>query len=108
MFYSVYSMHRLASIYGPDAEAFRPARWLATDPPLRPGWGFLPFNGGPRTCLGQQSALIEASYATVRLVQTFGGVEPRNQQPWTENLGLVTTNIHGTKVALRARPGAEI
>lgn len=100
-------MHRLTSIYGPDAEDFRPERWLAMDPPLRPGWGFLPFNGGPRTCLGQQSALIEASYATVRLLQTFGQIEPRDQQPWTENLGLVTTNIHGTKVALWTRPGAE-
>jgi len=48
-------MHRRKDYFGEDAEDFRPERWL-DDPEtgkkgLRPGWEFLPFNGGPRICL---------------------------------------------------------
>ena len=35
------------------------------------GWAYVPFNGGPRICLGQQFVLTEASYVTVRLLQEF-------------------------------------
>ena len=35
---------------------------------------FLPFNAGPRICLGQQFAYNEASMAIARLVQTFKGI----------------------------------
>ena len=45
----VYAMHRRQDIFGADAESFRPERWDG----LRPGWGFLPFNGGPRICIGR-------------------------------------------------------
>jgi cytochrome P450 len=64
-----------------------------------------PFNGGPRICLGQQNALVEASYIIVRLVQTFERLEPRDSQPWQENLALTLSNLHGTKVALWRRAG---
>ena len=56
--YSVYAMHRRPDFYGMDAELFRPERW-DEDMPLRSdkttaAWGYLPFNGGPRTCLGSK------------------------------------------------------
>ena len=51
--WSLYSMHRRNDLYGPDAEEFRPERWLG-DKGLRPGWEYLPFNGGPRICLGRE------------------------------------------------------
>jgi cytochrome P450 len=49
IFFNSFSMHRREDIYGPEPEQFRPERWGG----LRPGWGYLPFNGGPRTCLGR-------------------------------------------------------
>ena len=56
--YSVYAMHRRKDLYGADADKFRPERWdssLAEGPDLRNiGWGYLPFNGGPRVCLGRE------------------------------------------------------
>ena len=82
----------------------KPERWL-DDPAtgkkgLRPGWEYLPFNGGARICLGQQFALTEASYTTVRMCQAFSGIESRDSNPWTEGLTLTCVNLHGAKVGL--------
>lgn len=71
--YTVYALHRDKQFYGKDAEVFRPERWF--EPETRKlGWAFVPFNGGPRICLGQQFALTEASYVIARLVQLFPNV----------------------------------
>jgi cytochrome P450 len=53
--WDTYAMHRRKDIYGEDADIFKPERWLDSDDEkgLRPGWGYLPFNGGPRTCIGR-------------------------------------------------------
>ena len=48
--YSVYTMHRRKDLYGEDADEFKPERWET----LRPGWEYLPFNGGPRICIGRK------------------------------------------------------
>lgn len=103
--YSVYSMHRRTDIYGSDALEFKPERWApdAVNGPLRPGWGFLPFNGGPRICVGQQYALTEASYTIVRLLQTFGEIEARDDGAWEEGYGLTLCSGRGTKVGLVLR-----
>lgn len=69
--YNVHIMHRRQDIWGDDANEFRPERWNGR----RPGWEFIPFNGGPRICLGQQFALTEAGYVVVRLLQRFDRVE---------------------------------
>lgn len=47
--YNVHSMHRDENVFGDDVDEFRPERWEG----LRPGWGYLPFNGGPRICIGR-------------------------------------------------------
>jgi cytochrome P450 len=84
-------------LYGSDAEDFRPERWeedlgLFRDE-ITTRWGYLPFNGGPRTCLGSKRflsalmsfwianlamfrrivdfALTEAAYTVVRTLQRF-------------------------------------
>lgn len=60
--------------YGKDAEQFRPERWFE-ELTKKLGWAYLPFNGGPRICLGQQFALTEASYVVARLAQTIPKLE---------------------------------
>jgi cytochrome P450 len=49
--YNVYAMHRRTDTWGKDAHVFWPERW-AENPPR--GWEYLPFNGGPRICLGRE------------------------------------------------------
>lgn len=72
--YSVYTMHRNPDTWGPDADKFRPERWETPNSGVH-SWDYLPFNGGPRICLGQQFALTEASYVIVRLLQSFSDIE---------------------------------
>ncbi|KAL1754622.1 cytochrome P450 [Schizophyllum commune] len=72
--YSVYLMHRRTDLWGPDAGKFDPdrfldarlAKYLTHNPYI-----FLPFNAGPRICLGQQFAYNEMSFFLVRLLQSF-------------------------------------
>lgn len=56
--YAVYLMHRREELYGSDARVFRPERWdpnIDNEVNLKGiGWGYLPFNGGPRVCIGRK------------------------------------------------------
>ncbi|KAK4498619.1 hypothetical protein PRZ48_011278 [Zasmidium cellare] len=99
--YQVFSMHRRKDIFGADAEDFVPERWI--DRKLRRGWGFLPFNGGPRICLGQQFTTNQASYVTVRLLQHFKSLRAADDIPWTEDLGLSCSLKHGVHVLVRMK-----
>ncbi|KAK6978110.1 cytochrome P450 [Favolaschia claudopus] len=72
--YSVFLMHRRTDLWGPDALMFDPDRFLdeRVRKYLTPNpFIFLPFNAGPRICLGQQFAYNEASFFIIRLLQKF-------------------------------------
>ena len=102
--YSIHVMHRRKDIWGPDADEFKPERFQGR----RQGWEYLPFNGGPRICIGQQFALTEASYVVVRLLQKFDRIEPGAH----ELEGLVTsnhtlTNCPGKPVTLKLHEARE-
>ncbi|KAL2832481.1 cytochrome P450 [Aspergillus cavernicola] len=96
--YSIYAMHRRKDLYGPDADSFRPERWEEN---AKRGWEYLPFNGGPRICLGQQYALTEASYTMVKLMQRFTTVE--NGDPGLKGpiVDSKLTMVHGDGVKVR-------
>ncbi|KAF7304520.1 Cytochrome P450 [Mycena chlorophos] len=72
--YSTLVMQRRENLWGPDALEFDPERFLdeRVGKYLTPNpFIFLPFNAGPRICLGQQFAYHESSFFLVRLLQTF-------------------------------------
>lgn len=58
----------------PPADEWCPQRWDTWFPK---SWSYIPFHGGPRFCLGQQLALVEMSYALVRIFQHYSRVELR-------------------------------
>ncbi|KAJ5241776.1 uncharacterized protein N7469_000103 [Penicillium citrinum] len=100
--YNVFAMHRRKDYWGRDARTFRPERWEEN---AKHGWEYLPFNGGPRICLGQQYALTEASYTVVRLMQHFDTVENADPSPRQEpikNSNLTMMHDRGVPVKLYA------
>ena len=48
-----YYMHRRQDLYGEDATDFRPERWEGSKL-ANIGYGYIPFHGGPRLCLGSE------------------------------------------------------
>ncbi|KAF7872524.1 hypothetical protein EAF04_003445 [Stromatinia cepivora] len=74
--YSTLLMQRRADLT-PDVMSFNPDRWLTWQP--KP-WQYIPFNGGPRICIGQQFALTEMGYTIVRILQNFDGLQGFMQQ----------------------------
>ena len=89
--YSALTMQRRPDLY-PDIpgvagpEVFSPERWEKWQPPP---WMYIPFNGGPRICIGQQFALTEMAYTLTRIFQTFDRVERR----WLDEDVLPRTEI---------------
>lgn len=48
--FSSYVMQRRPDIWGADAHAWRPERWIGR----KMDWSYIPFNGGPRVCIGRE------------------------------------------------------
>ncbi len=55
----------------PDPERFKPERWEGDETTALPRCAFFPFGGGPRVCIGQGFALLEATLILATVVQRF-------------------------------------
>jgi cytochrome P450 len=67
---SQWVMHRDAR-YFDDADAFRPERWLDGLADRLPAGAYFPFGDGPRRCIGQGFAMMEAAIVIGTLAQRF-------------------------------------
>jgi cytochrome P450 len=83
-----YGLHRDERSWGPDADEFRPSRWLRPDrsfdetAPGQPRGAYLPFGAGSRMCIGSGFAVMEAVLLLARLARDWRiefdpGFEPR-------------------------------
>jgi cytochrome P450 len=61
-------LHRSAR-YFDDPEAFRPERWAGDLARRLPRFAYFPFGGGPRVCIGNRFALMEAVLVLTTMVQ---------------------------------------
>lgn len=66
---SPYVIHRQPALW-PDAEVFRPERFLEKDADA-PRFAYLPFGGGPRLCIGNTFALMEGALALATVAQRY-------------------------------------
>ncbi|KAK2782820.1 hypothetical protein FQN53_009586 [Emmonsiellopsis sp. PD_33] len=85
--YSTLALQRRKDLYPPvsekfaDPAIFSPDRWESWNP--KP-WTYVPFNGGPRICIGQNFALAEVSYVIARIVQKYERLEYMGDWPGQE------------------------
>ncbi|KUJ10994.1 cytochrome P450 [Mollisia scopiformis] len=106
--FSQYVNSRMRSIFGSDADDFRPERWEGSGL-SGIGWAYFPFSGGPRQCLGEDFALMEVSYTVVRLLQASSlialpsgeKIEPVGAE--RQRLTLVLSSEDGCRVKIEWR-----
>ncbi|KAI0552851.1 cytochrome P450 [Xylaria curta] len=101
--YNPTTIHGRRDLYPPTSEKFAdpalfsPERWYSWQP--RP-WEYIPFNGGPRICPGQNFAMTEMAYCIVRMLQKYDRIEYRGdwhaQQDKTD---VITRPAFGVPVA---------
>ncbi|KAF9172093.1 hypothetical protein BGX21_005455 [Mortierella sp. AD011] len=101
--WSPWTMGRDTNIWGPDAKEFNPDRWLQGESvsPTK----FPAFHAGPRTCLGQQFATIEAITVMSILFRQFNFelVDPNSEVHYAAGLTLPVANGLPIRVSRRER-----
>ncbi|KAI9987890.1 hypothetical protein PInf_024145 [Phytophthora infestans] len=71
---ATYSMGRMTQVWGPDAEEFKPERWIDSTSGkviAVSAYKFASFNAGPRVCLGMNLAMLEMKLVIVGLLSRF-------------------------------------
>jgi cytochrome P450 len=67
---SPWVVHRDPKLF-PDPERFDPQRWRDGLQQRLPRFAYLPFGGGPRVCIGNRFAMMEAKLVLATLLQRF-------------------------------------
>ena len=65
---SIYALHRDPTLWD-NPLAFDPDRFLPERSKGRSRWQYLPFGGGPRSCIGDHFAMLEATLALATVVR---------------------------------------
>lgn len=97
------ALHYDKTIWGDDAEEFRPERWVEEDGPVKKqmGWTYIPFSAGRRICPGMDITLTENAYVLVRLMREFERLENRDPvKEFIEQTRLTTESRNGVLVGL--------
>ena len=68
---NLYNLHRKKEIWGPDADIFKPERFLPEFESKRHSHSFLPFSQGTRDCLGKYYAMLAMRTILVKFLRNY-------------------------------------
>lgn len=97
---SPYVTHRLPQFWD-EPEAFRPERFLPEAAARRHRFAFYPFGGGPRLCIGNGFALVEAGLIIASVAQRYR-LRPVPGHPVAVEPGVTLRPKHGLLMRLEA------
>ncbi|KFK44487.1 hypothetical protein AALP_AA1G263300 [Arabis alpina] len=103
IFYSVFSMGRIESIWGNDWEDFKPERWIK-DGRIVSGdqFKYVVFNAGPRLCVGKKFAYTQMKMVAASILMRYSVKVVQGQ----EIVPKLTTTLYmknGLRVTLQPR-----
>lgn len=70
LFIAPYVMHHLPQYFA-DPDAFRPERFTPAFEESLPRYAYMPFGGGPRVCIGNAFAMMEAQLVLATVAQEY-------------------------------------
>jgi len=100
---SPFVMHRRPA-YFPDPERFDPDRWTAERERALPKFAYMPFGGGPRVCIGNGFALMEAHLIVAAVAQRYR-LRLRPGHPIDLNAQITLSNHVGMPMTVQRRAG---
>ncbi|HEV7252855.1 MAG TPA: cytochrome P450 [Mesorhizobium sp.] len=101
VFISPWIIHRDPRRFA-EPEAFHPERWMGGLADDLPRFAYLPFGGGPRICIGQRFAMLEAMLILAAIVRRFS-VEWQGTRPPKPLPSITLRPQGGVRLKLRKR-----
>ena len=101
---SQWVMHRDPR-YFPEPEKFDPDRWLSERSQKLPRFAYFPFGGGPRQCIGNSFAMMEATLLLAAIAQRFQ-FRAVPGDPIVPVPSFTLRPKHGIRMTLQARQGS--
>lgn len=98
---SFYAMHRDPKLWD-DPLTFDPDRFLPERSKGRSRWQYLPFGGGPRSCIGDHFAMLEATLALATVVRAARIESLDDDFPLATPFTVVAAEPIGARVHARA------
>jgi cytochrome P450 len=95
---SPYVTHRLPEFWE-EPDLFQPERFTPEQTATRPRFAYYPFGGGPRLCIGNQFALIEAQLIMATVAQRYR-LRPLPGHPIEVEPGVTLRPKHGLMMRL--------
>jgi cytochrome P450 / NADPH-cytochrome P450 reductase len=95
------ALHRDASVWGANAEAFDPENFSRENEAKRPANAWKPFGNGQRSCIGRAFAMHEAALAIGMILQRFRLIDHRRYQLALKET--LTVKPDGFKIKARLR-----
>uniref|UniRef100_A0A0K8TUI4 Cytochrome p450 n=1 Tax=Epiphyas postvittana TaxID=65032 RepID=A0A0K8TUI4_EPIPO len=103
---NIWAMHRNPRYWGPDADAFRPERFLE---PLKHPAQFVPFSYGLRNCLGYQYAMMSIKTVIATLLRQYrvlppeGADQSKLKEPLRVKFDIMMKDVENFQIQLQNR-----